>query len=764
MTVKNGTETPLKPLAVIPLSLALLLSGCPMESGSNAGSPQASSVVTVPAQQPTDTVGARGCDSASRDSFSQQSLPRDLTPRPGPELLYKPVSVAPQLTNTGPWQAEPILVSGASAYRCGEFLYQDWLFDDRGAAGVPDLEDPFSSTANLFSPKAGTLTYPTDPVYANNAADLLEFRVKPGGGTTHFRVTFNTMKDPELVAFTLALGDSEETREWPHGAGVSSPAEFFLTVSGQQAQLRDAASGELITPAPGVSVDMARRQIQVSVSSQAWNPGNKVVRMALGAGLWDAQNQSYLQPGLLATESQPGGVAASRAALFNMGFRDEPKPEFPPLTGRTIVDAAASARAEGRWWREKAQSGALAAGDVSGFFAEVDFARLRQRVNDESNVPRTGHINRIMTSRFEFGQGMDYDSECGGISATTPCNGAMVGNLQPYSLYIPEEPAPASGYGMTLLLHALSANYNQYLGSNHAAQLAERSTGTLVATPAGRGPDGFYKDAAEADMFEVWADVAHHYPLDPEWVAMSGFSMGGIGSFRLAGRYPDLFARIMPIVAGGNETLMPSLRNVPVMMWTALLDELQPVTTTEAAFDVFDEEDYRIDIWRFENWDHLTAAAFDNYQPGADFLGDARVERNPARVTYVLDPGEDAPRVGMVADKAYWLSDLELASEEAGAGRIDAFSRGLGEGDPVVNPIREETGMLTGGTPDPGLYTRRVVDWEPPRSVPADDVLELRTRNISAVTVHPGRAGLSCEARIVTDSDVPLQVTLSGCN
>ncbi|MDX1589728.1 MAG: glucodextranase DOMON-like domain-containing protein, partial [Oleiphilaceae bacterium] len=718
MNIKSGNQSSLKPLAAIPLSLALLLGGCLMESGSNRNGTEAS-IVAQPMQPPTETAGDSRCDNRSRVSFSQQSLPRNLTPRPGPELLYEPITVAPQLTNAGPWQAQPILISGASAYRCGEYLYQDWLFDDRGAAGVPDLEDPFSPTAYLFSPKAGTLTYPTDPVYGNNAADLVEFRVRPQGNNTLFRVTFNTMKDPERVAFTLALGDSDELREWPAQAGVSSPAEWFLTVNGNQAELRDAATGDIVTPTPRVTVDTERRQIQVRVDGRAWNPGNDVVPMALGAGLWDSVNQRYLQPGLVATENQPGGASASGAALFNVAFRDEPKPEFPPIAGRTIVDAAVSARVEGRWWREKAQSEALARGDLSAFAARVDFARLRDRVNDDSGVPDTGHINRIMTSRFEYGQGMDYDSECGGISATVPCDGAMVGNLQPYSLYIPEQTAPESGYGLTMLLHALSANYNQYLGSNHAVQLGERSTGSLVATPAGRGPDGFYADAAEADMFEVWADVAHHYPLDPDWVAMSGFSMGGIGSFRLAGRYPDLFARIMPIVAGGNETLMPSLRHVPVMMWNALLDELQPVTTTESAVTTLQDEGYRMDIWRFETWDHLTAAAFDNYQPGADFLGDALVVRNPARITYIVDSGEDAPRVGMVADKAYWLSDLKAGSPDDGAGRIEAFSRGLGQADPAVNPQRSDAGLLTGGTLDPAIYTRRVVDWQPAEAVPA---------------------------------------------
>src|SRR3954463_7211402 len=99
--------------------------------------------------------------------------------RPGPDILYAPPADAPQLQNTGPWRAPPILVSGAEAYRGGEFMYQDFLNDDHGAAGIPDNNNPVGPNAFLYSPPAGTYTYPTNPVYANNAADLVEMRAKP---------------------------------------------------------------------------------------------------------------------------------------------------------------------------------------------------------------------------------------------------------------------------------------------------------------------------------------------------------------------------------------------------------------------------------------------------------------------------------------------------------------------------------------------------------------------------------------------------------
>ena len=141
--------------------------------------------------------------------------------RPGPDALYLPAAKAPQLENTGPWHADPILVSGAQSYRDGEWVYQDFLSDDHGATGTPDPNNPYGASGHLYSPAGGTFTYPTDKVYANNAADLVELRAKPLPDATAFRVTLNTLQDSARSAFTIALGTG--AAPLPGRTGPASP-------------------------------------------------------------------------------------------------------------------------------------------------------------------------------------------------------------------------------------------------------------------------------------------------------------------------------------------------------------------------------------------------------------------------------------------------------------------------------------------------------------------------------------------------------------
>ncbi|HEX5223693.1 MAG TPA: hypothetical protein VFW29_01060, partial [Solirubrobacteraceae bacterium] len=235
-------------------------------------------------------------------------------PRPGPAVLYQPLAHAPQLENVkgSGWTAPPILVSGASAYRKGEFLYQGYLYDDHGAKEVPDPTNPMDSPGgdpsggDIFSEPNGTYTYPTGAGYDENAANLVELRVKPLTTATAFRITLNTLENPGLVATAIAIGGTPGvTHPFPFGANVSAPAQYFLTVHGSTAVLTDAVTGAVVPgPEPTVDVDLAHRQITVDVPHQDWNPGTSKVRLAAGVGLWNEAAGTYLLPGAIASETQ----------------------------------------------------------------------------------------------------------------------------------------------------------------------------------------------------------------------------------------------------------------------------------------------------------------------------------------------------------------------------------------------------------------------------------------------------------------------------
>ena len=128
---------------------------------------------------------------------------REERPTPGPPLLYAPQPRVPQLDVRAPFKAQPLLVSGTDAYRDGEYLYQDYLFDDHGADAKPGGSTPPGYGA--ASQTRGDVRYPTAARFSNNAADLVELRIRPTPDAIVYRVTLNTMLDENAAAVVIGV-------------------------------------------------------------------------------------------------------------------------------------------------------------------------------------------------------------------------------------------------------------------------------------------------------------------------------------------------------------------------------------------------------------------------------------------------------------------------------------------------------------------------------------------------------------------------------
>lgn len=712
--------------------------------------------------------------------------------RPGPAILYAPLATSPQLQNTGIWQAAPILVSGAAAYRKGEYLYQDYLYDDHGARapGTPadapaDPNDRRGSANAGFSQPNGTYTYPTDRAYAENAADIVELRVKPLAGATAFRLTLNTMKDPTLIAFSVALGGTAGApHKFPFGANVVAPADAFVTVhpsgTAMVAELDDAVTGHTIAgAAPTVSVDTLRRQVEVRVPHSGWDPtGKTAVRLAAGVGLWDKTAGAYLAPGYASDATHPGGAGSLNPApaFFNVAFRlHEPHQQYGTAFATQFGTDPA-------WWRDSDQGTALTASDISNLYASVDFTKLAAHVDDESGVPQSGSLERIVASHWETAQGIDYSNQCNSGYSNCQIEGQYQGRLQPYNVYIPTKAPPPAGYGMTLLLHGNAANYNEFDATRNQSELGERGPGSVVLTPEDRDPGTeTYLGYGAANAFEAWADVAAHYHLDPTWNAISGYSLGGLATYKFSEQFPDLFGRAMAVVGTpggftpatpapytGESVELATMRNIPIQIWDVTVDELNYNAAANAAN--LNQLGYRYDWWEFPG-DHFTLAINDQFSPVAAWLGTVRANPNPPHITYVYDvsafdglarPQADWPQLQFVADHAYWLSGLKLRDNKQGT--IDAFSHGFGLGDPPASGAQVNTGTLNGGLLVPALpYTETSQTWGPAPAAPRADTIDLTLGDVSAMTIDVARAQVDCNVDLHITSDGPVTVRLAGC-
>jgi hypothetical protein len=693
--------------------------------------------------------------------------------RPGPPLLYEPAPNAPPLSVQAPFAADPLLVSGTDAYRAGEYLFQDYLFDDRGADTVPlqgsrGLAEPGSDIA---ASTAGDALYPTAERYAGNAADIVELRIKPTADAIVYRVTLNTVKAPETTVVGLGIDtdrSGDAPIDWPLGAGMRSPGlDQFITAWGTGGELRALPGGDPIPLA--VTTDVTTNQMTIRVPRDRLEPGTATWRYVMGAGLASENPGSGtawkpVGPGLApGTETAASGSAIlDSPAVFNLGFRfDEPQAKNPTPPFTTFPGI-------GNWF-EDAQARALANRNSGDMFADVDFAKLAAGATEDLHRSRGSEQARIYPSSLGLPEG---------VSDEFPAYG---GQLQPYLLTVPPDYDPAKPAGLTFSLHSLGGTYTQYavFSPNQLRQFGDQRS-NLVVTPLGHGTDGWYTDEAESDFFQAWADVARHFTLDSERVALSGYSMGGYGTYKLGTQYPDLFGKAFTTVGPpargvwlppanpmntegepsqdtNSNLVLENMRWIPHLGWVEITDELVPYTGPRAQQARFDELGLRSQLWSFTPGEHFTLALLDGWDAARDFLGESRVVRDPSRVDYAFVPAADRPALGLVHDHAYWVSGLrarDLSGEpgtDPARGEISARSLAFGEGDPV-------TGRVTSagaGSGAPQLNTVEGTEWERVPRVERENALELSLENVAAATVDGRRARLdgSRRLRVRVESD-----------
>lgn len=81
--------------------------------------------------------------------------------------------------------------------------------------------------------------------------------------------------------------------------------------------------------------------------------------------------------------------------------------------------------------------------------------------------------------------------------------------------------------------------------------------------------------------------LPRQYPIDANRVYVTGLSLGGVGTWNIIAKYPNLFAAAMPICGVGDPFAIKAAKNLPVWAFHAEDDPVVPVTgyVTRFAFD-----------------------------------------------------------------------------------------------------------------------------------------------------------------------------------
>lgn len=88
----------------------------------------------------------------------------------------------------------------------------------------------------------------------------------------------------------------------------------------------------------------------------------------------------------------------------------------------------------------------------------------------------------------------------------------------------------------------------------------------------------------ERIVIELLDDLISNYPIDVDRVYIMGISMGGIGTYDLVVRHPDVFAAAVPICGAIDPTRLEVARNVPFFIFQGADDHTVPILAGREAY------------------------------------------------------------------------------------------------------------------------------------------------------------------------------------
>jgi predicted peptidase len=102
----------------------------------------------------------------------------------------------------------------------------------------------------------------------------------------------------------------------------------------------------------------------------------------------------------------------------------------------------------------------------------------------------------------------------------------------------------------------------EYVKRHGVARIVEEQPDFPFIAVSPQCPQGQYWSVPR--LSTLLDEVESSYRVDPDRIYLTGISMGGFGTWRLAAAQPHRFAAIAPICGGGDPTDACNLKDLPV--------------------------------------------------------------------------------------------------------------------------------------------------------------------------------------------------------
>lgn len=192
-----------------------------------------------------------------------------------------------------------------------------------------------------------------------------------------------------------------------------------------------------------------------------------------------------------------------------------------------------------------------------------------------------------------------------------------------YGIAVPADGDADSPRPLVLVLHP--GGRGEYYGSSFMQSVVEpalRSWGALVVAPD--VPDRSWATArSERAVLALVERLASEHPVDRSRVLVTGYSMGGAGTWHLASRHPEVFTGAIVMAGSPRGVDLDEIR-LPVYLLHSPDDEVVSFAAAEEAYRTLSERGHPVELRVLPGITHYMMGA---YVPALRLAGDWMLER-----------------------------------------------------------------------------------------------------------------------------------------
>jgi len=151
-----------------------------------------------------------------------------------------------------------------------------------------------------------------------------------------------------------------------------------------------------------------------------------------------------------------------------------------------------------------------------------------------------------------------------------------------YLLYLPKEYSSKDAkWPLMLFLHGRGESDGplsivKKWGPPRLIEHGEAPPYIVVSPQCPRSPESWPLPSQQALLLALLDYVEKTYKVDEDRIYLTGLSMGGYGSWRLAADHPERFAALVPVCGAGKTSDAEPLKNLPIWVWHGTDDPAVP--------------------------------------------------------------------------------------------------------------------------------------------------------------------------------------------